>query len=136
MDLVLMAIVRSCILWIKSWCNKNAARGKRTTSIKEPELFACWWEYRKELAMELPINLFIWKLVGLHRLAWRSLNQAVSLSLKRCGPGSVADVFQVYSANGFWFASHLGDICFHSSDWLRVSIHQTSFSLHFSKLSV
>ena len=73
--LVLMAIVRSCILWIKSWCNKNAARGKRTTSIKEPELFACWWVYRKELAVELPVNVFIWKLVGLHRLAWRSLNQ-------------------------------------------------------------
>jgi len=43
---------------------------------------------------------------------------AVSLSLKQRRPGSVADMFEVCCANGFQFASHLGDLRFCSSDWL------------------
>jgi len=40
------------------------------------------------------------------------LNKAVSLSLKRQRPGSVADAFQVCCPNGYWFASDLSDLCF------------------------
>ena len=50
-------------------------------------------------------------------------HDAVSLSLRRRCPGSVADTFQVWCANGFRFTSHLGDLHLHSSDWLQVSIH-------------
>jgi len=85
--------------------------------------------------MEPPMDL-ISKLKQLHRLAWRDLNIAVSLSLKLRCANSVVDAFQVCCANGFLFASHLGDLRFHISDWLHDSIHCTRFSALFSKLSV
>jgi len=41
-------------------------------------------------------------------------------------------------ANGFRLASHLGNFCFHVSDYLHISIHRefhgNSFSFLFSKL--
>jgi len=80
--------------------------------------------------MELPMDLLISKLIGpqaSHDAA--SLNKAVSLSLKHCHPSSVTGMFQVCCANGFRFASHLGDLCFHSSDLLHISIHLRTTSL-------
>jgi len=46
------------------------------------------------------------------------------------------DTFQVCCANAYRFASHLGDLRFRSGDGLYISIHGTSFSLLFLKLSV
>jgi len=54
---------------------------------------------------------------------------AASLSLKRCHPSSVADVFQVCGANIFLFAFHLFAVHFCNSDWLHVSNRGTSVSL-------
>jgi len=91
--------------------------------------------FHKSVAMEPPMNLLISKLIQPHHLTCGS-NKVVSLSLKRCCAGTVVDAFQVSCANGFQFVSHLVNLGFRSSDWLHVSIHGTSFSLLFSKLSV
>jgi len=90
--------------------------------------------FAEEVATESSMDL-ISKLIQWHHLAWCGLNKAVSLSLKRCHSGSVANAFQVCCANGFRFTSHLDDLHFRSSDCFHVSIHGISFSLLFSKLS-
>ena len=59
--------------------------------------------------MEPPMALLISKLIQQHCLVWRCLNAAVSLSLKRRHPDSIADAFQANCANDFRFASQLGD---------------------------
>ena len=54
-------------------------------------------------------NILISELVQPHLLARHGSNKAVSLSLKRRLPNSVADTFQIWCANGHGveFASHL-----------------------------
>jgi len=47
------------------------------------------------------MDLFISKLIQLHRHTRRGLNKAVSWSLKRRHPRSIVDAFQVCWANGF-----------------------------------
>ena len=75
-----------------------------------------------------------------YHLAWHGLNKAVGLLLKRQHLGSVADMFYVcnipvadmfHYADGFKLTSHLGTLCFCSSDCLHISIHVTSFTLFF-----
>jgi len=56
--------------------------------------------------MEPSIDLIL-KHIRPHHLIWRGSNKAVSPSLKRRCPGSIAEAFQVCCANGFWFTSHL-----------------------------
>jgi len=54
---------------------------------------------------ELPMDLFISKLIPPYCLVWHSSNKAVSLSLKRHRPGSITDITsQVYHANSCGFA--------------------------------
>jgi len=78
--------------------------------------------------MKPPMDLPVSNIIPPHHLARCGANKAVSLSCKRQHPDSVVDTCQVWCANGCWFASHLGDLRFHSSDWLHISIHGTSFS--------
>jgi len=72
-----------------------------------------------ELAMELPVDLLISKLIWSHHLAWRGSNKAVSLSLKCRHPDSTVGAFQVYCVNGFQVTSHFGDLCFGSGNRLH-----------------
>jgi len=65
-----------------------------------------------EVATEPPMDLPIWKLIWPYRLAWRSSNKAVTLSLNWCWSGNLTDRFQVYHANGWGFASWLGALRF------------------------
>jgi len=65
-----------------------------------------------EVATEPPMDLPISKLIRPYRLAWRSSNKAVSLSLSWHWSGSPTDRLQVCHANGWGFASWLGTICF------------------------
>jgi len=81
------------------------------------------------------MDLLISKLIPLYRFTWRDSNKVVSLSSKRRRSSSTMDRCQVCHANGWGFASQLGTLCFRNSDCLHVSIHGTSFSLLFSKLS-
>ena len=88
-------------------------------------------------------RVFIWKWLRSHpyillfkKLFHRTAShdgsiKALSLTLKRCGPSSVADVFHVCVRLVFRIASHLGALCVRSSDCLHVPIRGTSFSLLF-----
>jgi len=65
---------------------------------------------------------------ALPRICGSNKAVSVSLSVVVLTPGSAADAFQVCCANVFQFASHLEYLHFRSTDWLHVSIHETSFS--------
>jgi len=73
------------------------------------------------MAVETLMNLLISKLIPPHCLARHSSNKAVSWSLKQHPPCSIADIFHIWCANGFRFASHLGNLRLRGSDWLQVS---------------
>ena len=125
--------------WWSHWCflgSPNISTSFLVRTLCQIDWLKVDTLYRKEVAKEPPMDLLISKLIGPHHLAWSSSNKSVSLSLKRRHPSRVADTFWVSCANGFQFASRLGDLRFHNSDCLHVSIHGTSFSLLFSKLSV
>jgi len=116
---------------------KLSYMGKPCTKLKTKQNVLVWQHnrswifYYSEVATEPPMDLLISKLVSPYRLAWHSLNKAVSLSLQRCWPGSVTDTFQVCHANGSGFVSHLDALCFCNSDCLHVSIHVDSWDQFF-----
>jgi len=122
---------------------KLSYMGKPCTKLKTKQNVLVWQHnrswifYYSEVATEPPMDLLISKLVSPYRLAWHSLNKAVSLSLQRCWPGSVTDTFQVCHANGSGL-SHILTPCVFVivtvCTFQFMLIHGTSFSLLLSKL--
>jgi len=53
-----------------------------------------------EVAAELPVDLFVSKLIQPSRITWCCSNEAVNLSFSWRWSGSLLDRFQVYQNNG------------------------------------